>query len=73
MTIARDWHWRWWCPCGYNYAEEVKYSFHGPMCPECGRPGKRLELIKGRWKKEWDGNKWDKTDWEVWVGWLDQS
>ena len=58
------------CPCGWN--KETGYSNHKSffakdICPECGRSFFRCAISKGRWKKGWDGNKWDLKDWEDWV------
>ena len=69
-NVARQWHHRWWCDCGYNYADETVFRLprHQPMCPECGRPGIRMVCNKGRWNVDWHGEgSWTWEEWEVWI------
>ena len=70
MTIVeKQWHHRYWCPCGYNYEDElgtIKWvtTMHA-TCPDCGRTSNKWLLLKGRWKTVKDIGKRD--NFEVWV------
>ena len=70
--VERWWHWRLFCPCGWNEENEYGPSrasfFNSMICTECGRSHEKWELTKGRWNKDWDSDApWTRADWEVWV------